>query len=388
MARAATVLSEVDDDEPYEGGAPATIEVPAGLTGPSDAPRPREVATQEPDEFQIVETDDEFRPLTGPQAQPTQDIRTDVAAAPDEGERVRQSKAQRRQAQRVARDRSEAELNRYRDENARLRSDFEALQQTITPRLDQIDQSRFNDNLSRVQNEIDGAAATVENAIVRMSNAIAAGDVDAHAAALRDHTKAITRGYELTQEKSRLEASRQAPTRQTTQPRTDLQPQPRQPAAPDPVVRNRADAFLARNSWIDPQWRDLDSKIAQEIDTGVQQDGFDPREDDYWDELDDRLRSAPQLTHRFAQRATQLAPQRQQQAQQPAPQRRGPMVAGGGGAAPATGPRQVLLSPERKAALMEVGALDREGRIADKAKFNRIARGYQEFDRANGVARQ
>jgi len=391
MVRAATVLSEVDDDEPYDGGAPAAVEVPNGLTGNQDAPRSRETQAQEPDEYQIVETDDELRPLTGPLAAPTQDIRTDVAPADTETQaRERQSKAQRRQAQRAARERSEIELQRFREENARLRSDFEALQQTVTPRLDQIDQSRFNDQVASLQREIDGAAATVENAIVRMSNAISAGDVDAHAAALRDHTKAITRGYELAQDKARLEASRQAPrdmARESTQPRIPAQSQPRQSAAPDPVVRSRADEFLARNPWIDHRtWGDLDSKIAQEIDNSVVRDGFDPRDDDYWDELDARLRDAPQLSHRYQRAAPAQRPTQAQPAA--APQRRGPPVAGAGGAAPQGGPRQVRLSPERKAALMEVGALDREGRVADKAKFNRIARGYEEFDRTQGVARQ
>jgi hypothetical protein len=38
--------------------------------------------------------------------------------------------------------------------------------------------------------------------------------------------------------------------------------------------------------------------------------------------------------------------------------------------------------------MIQVGALDPDGNIVDRPKFNRISAGYVAFDRANGVARQ
>ena len=118
MARAA-VMTEIDDDGSYEPtDTQLENDLPNGLSGPVDEPR-RGDSDQE---FQIVDTDDEFRPLTGPAAQPREEIRTDADPQPRvETPRERQSKAQRRASQRAARERSESELQAYRDENARLK---------------------------------------------------------------------------------------------------------------------------------------------------------------------------------------------------------------------------------------------------------------------------
>ena len=398
MARAA-VMTEIDDDGSYEPtDTQLENDLPNGLSGPVDEPR-RGDSDQE---FQIVDTDDEFRPLTGPAAQPREEIRTDADPQPRvETPRERQSKAQRRASQRAARERSESELQAYRDENARLRADFEALQGRVTPRLDQIDQARLNDQLSGVTREIETAATTVDQAISRASEAMAAGDAAGHAAALRDVTRFTQRGNELTTQKAQLEAQRTAREHQPdarAQPRTEqprAQPQP-QVQQNDPIVAERVREYAAEIPWLKTRTlpngiavgTDRDSRIMLAIDQEVAAEGFDPRDDDYWDEIDARARES--LPHRFQQQQQAQQRRQPQQRQQPVtPQRRGPMVAGAGaGGSPNGGPRKVLLSPERKQAMTQVGALDPDGNIVDRAKFNRIAAGYAEFDRANGVARQ
>ena len=78
MARAAT-MTEVDDDGSYEPtDSQLENDLPNGLTGPVDEPRHGDGDQ----EFQIVDTDDEFRPLTGPAAQPREEIRTDADSQP------------------------------------------------------------------------------------------------------------------------------------------------------------------------------------------------------------------------------------------------------------------------------------------------------------------
>lgn len=390
----AALMAEDDGDE---GHLPsAAVEIPAGLSGSSDAPRGRAAEARDEPEYHIVETDDEFRPLTGPGAQPRQEIRQEDPTDDAPG-RERQTKAERRQAQRAARERSESELRTLREEKDQLRRSYDELAakvQSIEPRLSEFDQSRFNDQVAGLTREIDASAAAVENAIARMSEAFASGDANAHGAAMRDHTKAVQRGYELAQKRERLEASRQgsgAPQdrQPVAQPRPQEQPRLAPPQA-DPEVTSKVRDFNSKHPWIDLQKAaDRDSQIALVIDREVYSDGFDPRDADYYEELEARLREA--LPRRFETQAPTRPTQPARQAQpQVLPQRRGPMVAGGGGGAPPSGPRTVLLSPERKAALMEVGALDREGRVADKAKFNRIAKGYEQFDRENasGAARQ
>jgi hypothetical protein len=399
MARAA-VMNETDDDGSYEPtDTQLANDLPPGLTGATDSPRQPDAGDQD---FQIVDTDDDFRPLTGPAAPPREEIRTDADPQPRiETPRERQSKAQRRASQRAARERSESELQTYRDENARLRADFEALQGRVTPRLDQIDQARLNDQLSGITREIETAATTVDQAISRASEAMAAGDAAGHAAALRDVTRFTQRGNELTTQKAQLEAQRASREHQPdtrAQPRTEqtrAQPQP-QVQQNDPIVAERVREYAAEIPWLKTRTlpngtavgTDRDSRIMLAIDQEVAAEGYDPRDDDYWDEIDGRARES--LPHRFQQQQTQRRPAQQSRPQQPVPpQRRGPMVAGaGGGGASNGGPRQVLLSPERKNAMIQAGVLDPDGSISDKKRFNRLAAGYAEFDRVNGVARQ
>jgi hypothetical protein len=336
MARAAT-MTEVDDDGSYEPtDTQLENDLPNGLSGPVDEPR-RGDSDQE---FQIVETDDDFRPLTGPAAPAREEIRTDADSQPRvESPRERQTKAQRRASVRAARERTESELAAYRDENAKLRADFEALQNRVTPRLDQLDQGRINDQLAGMDREIASAATTVDQAISRASEAMAAGDAAGHAAALRDVTRFTQRGNELTTQKAQLEAQRTA--REHQQPRTE-QPRTEQPreqprrVGPDPIVAERVREYAAEIPWMKTRQLpdgtaagvDQDSRIMLQIDREVAAEGFDPRDDDYWDEIDARAREA--LPHRF-QPQPQRRQQPQQQRQQPVnPQRRGPMVAGSG----------------------------------------------------------
>lgn len=375
-------------DDGYDPTTDQTeIELPVGI---SDQAKPDNTV------FEIEETDDNFKPLTGPGSAPQHEIRGEPGDAADQAAiRERQTKAQRRASQRAARDRQEQELQTYRDENAKLRSDFEALQKQVTPRLDQIDQSRHTDQINSLDREIATVAASVENAISRMSEAMANGDASAHAAALRDHTRNVTRGFELTGQRQQLEhthTARAAPADFDTRQQRQPQPAPRQDQpAPrmDPAVERRVTDFSSRHPWMNLSRPDRYTRLALEIDREVAAEGFDPRNDDYWDEMEDRFADDQVLSQLGTKAAPQ--PRRQQPAarqQQIPSERRGPMVAGSDGGTAASGARKVLLSPERKLALIQIGALDQDGRtIADPKKFQSMAKRYDEYDRAQGVAR-
>lgn len=369
-----SLLTEVDDDDaPYDGGQDTThVDIPDGLSG-GGQPRQNGRQPSEPD-YQIVETDEDFKPL---ERQQPSEIRAEDQRQ-DDARPQRQTKADRRAAQRQARDRTEGELRAYREQNERLQAELAAFRGDVTPRLERIDEARFTDQISSIDREIAQQAQVVTAAARRMSDAVTSGDSDAHHAALQDHTLAVEKGRDLAAHKRSLESERTQP-RRPTEERREEQPARRPQVQPrvDPEVSRRTRDFAAKHSWLDLQNpSDRETRRAIFIDDEVRADGYDPRDDDYWEELEDRLKEV--LPHRFQ------APQRQrQQSQQP--QRRGPMVAGAGADRPTGGPRKVLLSPERKAALMEAGALDRDGQIADRVRFNRLAAGYEKYDRDNGV---
>ena len=75
------------------------------------------------------------------------------------------------------------------------------------------------------------------------------------------------------------------------------QPQHQTIQAPDPMVARYAGDWMSENPWYDPNGRDSDSKIALTIDQTMAEEGWNPKSQEYWEELDNRL--AKYLPHRY-----------------------------------------------------------------------------------------
>ena len=75
------------------------------------------------------------------------------------------------------------------------------------------------------------------------------------------------------------------------------QPQHQTIQAPDPMVARYAGDWMSDNPWYDPNGRDSDSKIALTIDQTMAEEGWNPKSQEYWEELDNRL--AKYLPHRY-----------------------------------------------------------------------------------------
>jgi hypothetical protein len=69
------------------------------------------------------------------------------------------------------------------------------------------------------------------------------------------------------------------------------------PAPLDPRIKAQAEGWLERNTWYDPDTKDADSKIAKTIDETLHQEGWNPTTEQYWEELDARLKKY--LPHRY-----------------------------------------------------------------------------------------
>ena len=76
------------------------------------------------------------------------------------------------------------------------------------------------------------------------------------------------------------------------------QPQHQTIQAPDPMITRHATNWMDENPWYDPNGRDPDSKIALTIDQAMAEEGWNPKSQDYWEELDNRL--AKYLPHRYS----------------------------------------------------------------------------------------
>jgi hypothetical protein len=76
--------------------------------------------------------------------------------------------------------------------------------------------------------------------------------------------------------------------------------------APDPMVQRHASNWMMDNQWYDPNGRDPDSKIAITIDQALADEGWNPKSQEYWEELDNRL--AKYLPHRYSGEVESVSP--------------------------------------------------------------------------------
>ena len=132
----------------------------------------------------------------------------------------------------------------------------------------------------------------------------------------------------------------------------------------DERMLHHAQEFIRENPWYDVQGRNEDSKIVIAIDQTLVGEGFDPTSPDYWSEL--RKRAAKRLPERFGRE--------KKEGRTP---RGGPAVGSGREHAPASTRREVYISPERKAALIEAGVWD------DPVLRQKYVQRYAEYDRQN-----
>jgi hypothetical protein len=423
MSGAAQVMTEDDGgggsvlDAGYSQGGAAQPSPFANL--PPSAPAQRQQGQQQQPELVAVDADEDLRPLERPAGTQTEAPLSEAEGGPSTYVEQQQAERESRPAHWKSPGERHAARRQGRDtmraENTMLRAQLTEVQQflanNVTPRLAQIDRSRLEGTVSELSRQISDVESRRINATRQLSEAIVTQDGNQVQAALEARDRAIAEGIGLATRRAEVERFLQ---QQPTQPPQQAQQQDGQwapPPAPESWDNGQAgrqpqrqgprltavgqalvNDFVSAYPWLrsDP----IDAVIAKAIDDGVIRDGYNPDTNEYYDELDDRLRQTPQLGHRFAESARQQRPAngqgngQQQQRQQPA-ERRGPMVAGGSDRGPArAAPNAVYISSDRKAAMIQTGALNVDGTVNDKNKFQRQLKSYQDFDRANGSARQ
>ena len=127
--------------------------------------------------------------------------------------------------------------------------------------------------------------------------------------------------------------------------------QPQQKAVPqaDPLLQRYVNNWMANNDWYDPNNGDSDSKIVTTIDNALAEEGWNPKTQEYWDELDNRLQKY--LPHRYTDMADE-APV--------APRRPKTVVTSSGreSASSSGGRNSFTLSPDQVKAMKEAGFWD------------------------------
>jgi hypothetical protein len=267
-------------------------------------------------------------------------------ASDDEREAIRErrrlEKLERKERREKAITRDKVELDFLRKRN----DDLERRFSTIEQRAYQADLSSYDQQIAAARNEAEMAERVIAKAVEVGNGA----DV---AQALKYRDEAVARANQLAFAKN--QAAQQRPTAP-------------QDGGMDDRVMLHAREFLDENKWYDPQGRNEDSAIVLAIDQGLVRDGYDPKSEQYWEEL--RARAARRLPERFKSES------KPEQKEERTP-RGGPGIGSGREHAPTSTRKEVYVSPERKQALIEAGVWD------DPVLRMKYVKRYAEYDRQN-----
>ena len=177
---------------------------------------------------------------------------------------------------------------KYRDEEAQRVAAVEFAEavkkqnEELKARLDQLDQSYTNEFGTRIDSQIEAAKQAYQKAYDD-------GDAEAMFEAQKNLSKLALDQAQLEQAKRRQETRVEQPVQEPVQ----QQAQPQQPHAPDP----KAEAWAQKNEWFgsDQTMTYAAFGVHRQL---IEDEGFDPQSDEYYNELDNRMRR--EFPHKFA----------------------------------------------------------------------------------------
>ena len=280
---------------------------------------------------EIADTgDDDNEPVQA--AEPVND---DDADHQDDTEAIRAAKRNRRRAKRDA-------AKQHQIEKDHRLSMLQRQNEELVQRLAVIERKTHAGEIAQIDEAIRQAATSVEYAKIKMSQATNEQDGDGH-----------TRAQEMWFDARKKLEDLQNLKRVAAQPR-------QQQSLPNPRVATFAQEWQQRNPWFDPNAKDLDSKVTKDVDDHLAREGWDPATEDYWHELDRRLRQY--VPHRYNGQYSGSSSKNRPRFMQASTGRESAAAAGGR--------RSFELSPEQVRAIKEAGLWD------DEKARNRIIHQY------------
>lgn len=141
---------------------------------------------------------------------------------------------------------------------------------------------------------------------------------------------------------------------------------PKQPL--DQTIARNAQNWTKDKGWYDPSGRDPDSRVVLTVDNMLAEEGWDPRQPEYWQELDTRLKKY--MPHRFANSSngSYTGSNSSTSGGNPKP----PTEGSSSTSRPSAGYR---LSPDRVKAIREAGAWD------DPTQRREMIKAYMDYDK-------
>jgi hypothetical protein len=325
----------IEDDEDQKGGKPQEVEfVPVEDKEPKGSDRDDDSEDDDHEDSRLSEDNEDREELR---------------------RKRREEKADRAARRKQAIERDKTELNFLRQRN-------EALEK----RMFNVEKTTVANTISSIDARLADTVAEVKAAERIMAKAIEAGNGDDAAKALRIRDEAMKKVQQL-----QIHKHQHSEAAQNLHRESQAAPAP---AGPDPDVASHAQNWVSKNSWYNPNGNDEASKIVLAIDQSLVESGYNPKTQEYWNELDKRVaRRLPELkgggnnddSHDDDRRG----------------QRRGPPVGSSRDNAPSSTRREVYISPERKQAMTDAGVWD------DPVLRQRYLKQYAKWDRDNNSSR-
>jgi hypothetical protein len=324
----------------------------------------------EKDEEQIIEDDEKEKESSGEKVEyvPVSDKKVAEAEEDDEDSgddkrlseenedreelrrRRREEKSERAVRRKQAIERDKLELNFLRQRNEELEKRVSAVE-TRTARTE----------AATLDERIQEATAEARAAERIMAKAIEAGAGDDVTKALAIRDEAIRKVQQLSAFKQ--QAAMNAKAAQKTQQM-------------DQDVAIMAHKWINQNSWYNPKGKDEDSRIVRAIDQGLLEDGFNPKTEAYWKELDKRI------AKRLPDKRRAVDDYDDEDDGEPRKAgRKGPMIGSSREHVPSSTRKEVYVSPERKNAMIQAGVWD------DPVLRQRYLKQYARWDRDNQSTR-
>lgn len=277
----------------------------------------------------------------------------------DKGERRRNERKERKERQRLARDRTDRELKLLRTRNETLERRYSQDMAVVARRLGAQD-------IAQIDTAAESIKKVIRDADKVMADALAAQDGDSFVKAQRIRDEQRDKLRDLNYARGQVEAAHQEQEGENR----ERSPQQRQQKT-DPEVIRHAKKFMDAHKWWDAAGDDEDSLIVSALDTALARQGYDPSDEEYWEELEKRVKA--RLPHRFKKTEAD-----RDDDDEPQPRRRSkpPTFSVNGQERPLK-KNEVHISKERREAMEVAGVWDdpkeRARYLASYAKYDREA---------------
>ncbi len=212
-----------------------------------------------------------------------------------------------------------------------------------------VEGNTLNANEAHLDSRLAEARDSVRQAETILARAIAAGEGEDAALALRLRDEAKDAERDLLAGKETFAEARKP-----------------KPVTPDPLVADYAGRWRAANPWFGSAGQEEDTAIVNVIDSRLTAEGYDPKTDLYWKELTNRVKRRLAPAEEKEEGRPRRTPPPQGQTREHAPQ---------------STRREVFVTPERKQAMIDAGIWD------DAPRRNKMLKAYADFDRDQSAGR-